>query len=290
MGAEGEGGEEDPERLAAELQRQQEKIRQEEEKLKQMMQDVEASSAAAAAAVAAGGDGAEGGEAGAEGQGTGAVDENSIYVGQVDYEVTPEELQAHFQGCGTINRVTILCDKFTGRPKGCVRAGVIRCVLVMDRGGRSGQPSSHWLLFHHVTDLTHGCRFAYVEFLETSSVDNAMKLDNSLLKGRPIKVHAYISAPYTQTTSVLPSINRSIHDSPPSHPTDCHPAPSPFPTTTKPQQVMQKRQNVHGFNRGRGGRGGRGGFRGRGGYGFRPRGRGYRGGFRGFHRGFHPYY
>ena len=37
---------------------------------------------------------------------------------QVDYGATPEELQAHFQACGTINRVTILCDKFTGHPKG----------------------------------------------------------------------------------------------------------------------------------------------------------------------------
>ena len=40
------------------------------------------------------------------------------YVGQVDYEATPEELRAHFAACGTINRVTILCDKFTGHPKG----------------------------------------------------------------------------------------------------------------------------------------------------------------------------
>ena len=40
------------------------------------------------------------------------------YVGQVDYEATPEELRAHFAGCGTINRITILCDKFTGHPKG----------------------------------------------------------------------------------------------------------------------------------------------------------------------------
>lgn len=37
---------------------------------------------------------------------------------QVDYGATPEEIQAHFQACGTINRVTILCDKFTGHPKG----------------------------------------------------------------------------------------------------------------------------------------------------------------------------
>ena len=39
---------------------------------------------------------------------------------QVDYGATPEEIQGHFQACGTINRVTILCDKFTGHPKGWV--------------------------------------------------------------------------------------------------------------------------------------------------------------------------
>ena len=37
---------------------------------------------------------------------------------QVDYGATPEEIQQHFQACGTINRVTIICDKFTGHPKG----------------------------------------------------------------------------------------------------------------------------------------------------------------------------
>jgi len=42
----------------------------------------------------------------------------SIYVGQVDYSSTPEELCAHFEPCGTVERVTIVCDKFTGRPKG----------------------------------------------------------------------------------------------------------------------------------------------------------------------------
>ncbi|CAH9122588.1 unnamed protein product [Cuscuta epithymum] len=45
------------------------------------------------------------------------VDARSIYVGNVDYECTVEELQLHFQECGTVNRVTILCDKF-GQPKG----------------------------------------------------------------------------------------------------------------------------------------------------------------------------
>lgn len=46
------------------------------------------------------------------------VDARSIFVGNVDYSASPEEVQAHFQSCGSINRVTILLDKFTGQPKG----------------------------------------------------------------------------------------------------------------------------------------------------------------------------
>ncbi|CAD6212079.1 unnamed protein product [Miscanthus lutarioriparius] len=45
------------------------------------------------------------------------VDVRSIYVGNVDYACLPEEVQQHFQFCGTINRVTILTDSF-GQPKG----------------------------------------------------------------------------------------------------------------------------------------------------------------------------
>ncbi|ERN01063.1 hypothetical protein AMTR_s00002p00165660 [Amborella trichopoda] len=45
------------------------------------------------------------------------VDSRSVYVGNVDYACTPEEVQQHFQSCGTVNRVTILTDKF-GQPKG----------------------------------------------------------------------------------------------------------------------------------------------------------------------------
>ncbi|KAI3506239.1 hypothetical protein L1887_28595 [Cichorium endivia] len=41
--------------------------------------------------------------------------ESSVEV--VDYACTPEEVQQHFQSCGTVNRVTILTDKF-GQPKG----------------------------------------------------------------------------------------------------------------------------------------------------------------------------
>ena len=51
----------------------------------------------------------------------------SVYVGQVDYSATPEELVAHFGPCGTIERVTIVCDKFTGKPKG---AFVIEMILI----------------------------------------------------------------------------------------------------------------------------------------------------------------
>lgn len=45
------------------------------------------------------------------------ADSRSIFVGNVDYSCTPEEVQQHFQSCGTVNRVTILTDKF-GQPKG----------------------------------------------------------------------------------------------------------------------------------------------------------------------------
>lgn len=48
------------------------------------------------------------------------VDARSIFVGNVDYGASPEEIQTHFQSCGSINRVTILLDKFTGHPKGSV--------------------------------------------------------------------------------------------------------------------------------------------------------------------------
>ena len=46
------------------------------------------------------------------------IDSRSIFVGNVDYGASPEEIQSHFQSCGSINRVTILLDKFTGHPKG----------------------------------------------------------------------------------------------------------------------------------------------------------------------------
>ncbi|XP_046395086.1 polyadenylate-binding protein 2-like isoform X1 [Ischnura elegans] len=76
------------------------------------------------------------------------VDNRSIYVGNVDYGATAEELEQHFHGCGSINRVTILCNKYDGHPKG----------------------------------------FAYIEFADRESLQTAMAMDESLFRGRQIKV------------------------------------------------------------------------------------------------------
>lgn len=45
------------------------------------------------------------------------------YGFQVDYSATADDLEKHFHGCGSINRVTILCDKYTGHPKGYADGG-----------------------------------------------------------------------------------------------------------------------------------------------------------------------
>jgi polyadenylate-binding protein 2 len=76
------------------------------------------------------------------------IDARSIFVGNVDYGASPEEIQAHFQSCGSINRVTILLDKFTGHPKG----------------------------------------YAYVEFSEPNLVTQALVLNESVFRSRNIKV------------------------------------------------------------------------------------------------------
>lgn len=39
------------------------------------------------------------------------IDEKSIFVKQVDYTVTPEELLNYFSSCGTITRLRILSTK-----------------------------------------------------------------------------------------------------------------------------------------------------------------------------------
>ncbi len=41
-----------------------------------------------------------------------------IYVGNLSYDVTEEELQQEFMAYGKVASVTIMTDKFSGRPKG----------------------------------------------------------------------------------------------------------------------------------------------------------------------------
>jgi hypothetical protein len=61
-----------------------------------------------------------------------SIDARSIFVGNVDYSASPEDIQGHFQSCGSINRVTILLDKFTGQPKGYASstASPLRILLI----------------------------------------------------------------------------------------------------------------------------------------------------------------
>nr|XP_045586119.1 polyadenylate-binding protein 2-like [Procambarus clarkii] len=92
------------------------------------------------------------------------VDGRSIYVGNVDYGATAEELAQHFQGCGFVNKVTILTNKYNGHPKG----------------------------------------FAYMEFAEKDSVEVAMALDDSLFRGRQLKVRPKRSNRPGITTSNRP--------------------------------------------------------------------------------------
>eukprot|EP01086_Lenisia_limosa_P017972 TRINITY_DN9506_c0_g1_i1.p1 TRINITY_DN9506_c0_g1~~TRINITY_DN9506_c0_g1_i1.p1 ORF type:complete len:199 (+),score=61.95 TRINITY_DN9506_c0_g1_i1:23-598(+) len=78
------------------------------------------------------------------------TDARSIYVGNVDYGSTPQELAAHFQACGTINLVTIPCDRFSGHSKG----------------------------------------YAYIEFAEKEAVQHSLMLTETPFRNRNLKVVA----------------------------------------------------------------------------------------------------
>jgi RNA recognition motif-containing protein len=41
-----------------------------------------------------------------------------IYIGNLSYEVTEEELQQEFEAFGDVTSVSIITDKYSGRPKG----------------------------------------------------------------------------------------------------------------------------------------------------------------------------
>jgi len=110
----------------AEMQRKVQEMEDEADKLRQMTDS---------AADVAGGDSED-------------IDNRSVYVGQVDYGCTPEELQEHFKNCGAVNRITIMVNKYDGTPKG----------------------------------------FAYIEFADADAIEKAMLLHGSLLRDRQLKV------------------------------------------------------------------------------------------------------
>lgn len=76
------------------------------------------------------------------------IDVRSVYVGNVDYSATPQELEQVFNSAGVINRITLLCDKFTGLPKG----------------------------------------YAYIEYEKEECVAKALELNGQDFKGRPLRV------------------------------------------------------------------------------------------------------
>ncbi len=41
-----------------------------------------------------------------------------LYIGNLPYNITEDELKEHFSGAGTIESVSIITDKFSGRSKG----------------------------------------------------------------------------------------------------------------------------------------------------------------------------
>ena len=127
----GEASQEEEDQEIAEMRRKVQEMREEAERIEKMQRQAEEA-------------------AGSSSLSSSSADARSIYIGSVDYGATAEELQAHFQGCGTVERVTIMTDRFTGHPKG----------------------------------------FAYMEFTEEESVQNALALNDSLFRGRQLKVTA----------------------------------------------------------------------------------------------------
>lgn len=77
------------------------------------------------------------------------LDDNlSVYVGGVDWNVEPSELQQHFAPCGAIKEITIPVHKWTGKSKG----------------------------------------YAYIDFANQVSKANILLLDQSTLRGRVLTI------------------------------------------------------------------------------------------------------
>ena len=68
-----------------------------------------------------------------------------IYVGSLSYDVTEEELRQEFLVFGKVESVSIITDKYSGRPKGFAFA-VISEVIMNNKYIGSGQTSDMDLL------------------------------------------------------------------------------------------------------------------------------------------------
>ena len=105
------------------------------------------------------------------------IDARSIFVGNVDYGASPEEIQAHFQSCGSINRVTILLDKFTGQPKGCVwtfSCSVVRETSVSGLGTSCGLDATLVVLRYGIDDRNWRLTTANIDMRMSSSPNQAL--------------------------------------------------------------------------------------------------------------------
>ena len=74
---------------------------------------------------------------------------NKIYVGNLDYKMTDEDLRSDFSSYGDIQDVIVIKDHETGRSKG----------------------------------------FGFVTFTEESAVEKAIELDGQEVRGRQIRVN-----------------------------------------------------------------------------------------------------
>ena len=71
----------------------------------------------------------------------------------MDYSCTPEEVQQHFQSCGTVNRVTILTDKF-GQPKGFayvefIEVDAVQNALILNESELHGRQLKVYVLLYY---------------------------------------------------------------------------------------------------------------------------------------------
>jgi cold-inducible RNA-binding protein len=80
---------------------------------------------------------------------------NKVYVGNLSYESTEDDIRNEFTDCGQIDRVQLITDRDTGRSKG----------------------------------------FAFVTFESGESLDAALEKNNVELQGRSIRVNKAIDKP-----------------------------------------------------------------------------------------------